>query len=383
MRPLQGIRILDLSRLLPGPYATWVLASMGAEVLRVEAPGNGDYTRAMPPYVRGTSALFHVINRGKRSIVVDLKAEAGQAIVHKLVAEVDVVFEGFRPGVLERLGLGFDVLKAIKPDIVLCSLTGYGQTGPLAQAAGHDLNYQALAGTLWMAGLPGGRPPNPAFPTADLAASMTAISAILGALFQRERTGEGAHLDISMTESVGAMAAPFLGAWTADANPPGRGEPVLGGGIAQYRTYTCSDGKHLAVGALEPKFFGKFAVALGHPEWLSVPPFCGDHQAALHSEIEAVVITQARDHWAALLEPLDCCISPVLDPGEALDRGHFEARGLLGQADAARWVETPLGEEITDPAPSAGEHTVEVLEELGFSSVEIDGLLQSGTVEKA
>ena len=384
MLPLQGVRVLDLSRLLPGPYASWLLASMGAEVLRVEGPTSPDYTRGMPPVVDGLSAFFRVLNRGKRSIVVDMKQDAGRAIVLDLVERSDVLLEQFRPGVLDRLGLTQQALTARRPDLIVCSITGYGQTGPRAQEAGHDLNYEALSGLLWMSGHAGGRPPNPAIPHADLAGSVHAVLGILGALLQRQRTGEGGRIDVSMTESIGAMAAPFLAGWSVGRDKAaGRGDDMLTGALAQYRTYACSDGEHLAVGALEPKFFARFATALGHPEWSQVSPFPGPHQPPLIAQVEAVLATRPLEHWTQLLEGIDCCVTPVLHPTEAMKEPVFSERDCVGVAGDSSWIETPLGPETDGDAPHAGQHTRDVLTELGLSEQSIEALVAARVVEIA
>jgi len=383
---LSGIRILDLTRLLPGPYASWMLASMGAEVVKVEGPSPGDYSRAMPPMLGRHSAMFEVLNRGKRSVAIDLKKPDGRDLLLRLVPRFDVVFEQFRPGVMERLGLGFDALKAARADVILCRLSGYGQTGPLAGAAGHDMNYQSYAGTLWLGGLAGGSPPVPALPTADLTGAMNAVTSITAALFRRERGGGAACLDISMTDSVAALAAPFVSAWRGlGEHAWQRGGALLGGGIAQYQVYECSDGGHLAVGALEPKFFGKFAALCGHPEWAQIPPLPGPWQADLKRQVAAVIATKSRDEWAELVAPLDCCVTPVLDPAEAMATGLFEARGTFASSDGgdhpAAWVDHPLGASPTEPSPGHGEQTDEILaEELGLGGEELADLRTSGVV---
>jgi len=352
---------------------------MGAEVLKVEDPGMGDYARAAPPYIGPVSAFFHVINRGKRSIVIDLKKDEGRDLLLQLVRDVDLVFEQFRPGVMSRLGLSYEALRTARPDIILCSLTGYGQEGPLAKTAGHDINYQALAGTLWLGGLAGQRPPVPAIPSADLCGALHAVSAIMGALLHRERTGEGAWIDLAMTDSIAALAAPLVAAWTQDGEAaPGRGEGVLNGGIAQYDTYETRDGRYLAVGALEPKFFALFAATAGHPEWLQAPPISGPHQEGLKDAIRKVVAEKTRDEWETLLEGVDCCVSPVLDPAEATDHPHFAARSLVRTAGPDRgpghWVDSPLGPEVESASPTQGEHTDEVLLECGLSGEDVAGL---------
>jgi alpha-methylacyl-CoA racemase len=383
---LRGVRILDLTRLLPGPYATWLLASMGAEVLRIEAPSPGDYSRFTPPMLGGASAMFHVINRGKRSLAIDLKQPRGRELLLRLVPSFDVVIEQFRPGVLDRLGLGYETLKQAREDVILCSLSGYGQDGPMSSAAGHDLNFQALAGTLWMAGAKDGPPPLPALPTADLVGAGNAALAIVGALLRRDRAGGGAWLDISLADSCAAVAAPFVAAWTG-LGPDAwqRGGALLGGGIAQYQVYETKDGRHLAVGSIEPKFFRAFAEVAGHPEWRSPSLFPGPQQRSLIDAIAAAVAERTLEWWVEALEGVDCCVSPVLDPGEAMERPVWRARSIHGESDAgahpAGWVEQPVGPPVEGLPPGHGEHTDAVLAELGLGVEEIAALRADGVVE--
>ena len=386
---LEGIRILDLSRLLPGPYATWLLAAMGADVLRVESPGLGDYARWMPPMLGPVSAMFHVINRGKRSILVDLKQDAGRQLVLQLAAESDVVFEQFRPGVLDRLGIGYEALKAVNEDVILCSLTGYGQTGPLAPAAGHDMNYQALAGVLWMQGTRGAGPALSTPPMADLVGAQTAVTAVVGAILRRERTGEGAWLDVSMTDAVAGFAAPFVAANNAQIAAqepvPERGDGLLAGGLAQYNVYACKDDGWLAVGALEPKFFARFAAVCGHPEWMQHPALPGPHQAGLGAEVAAAVASRTRDEWMTALQGVDCCVTPILRPEESPLQAQLQARGLVRQGppglESVGWADTPLGPPLDGDPPGVGEHTDQVLAELGLDDAAIAALRSAGVVQ--
>jgi alpha-methylacyl-CoA racemase len=375
---LEGVRILDLTRLLPGPFASWLLLSMGADVIKVEDTGPGDYARYMPPMIGASSAMHHVVNRGKRSIAVDLKTEEGRQIVLELAASADVVFEQFRPGVIDRLGIGYDALRAVKSDVILCSLTGYGQTGPLAPAAGHDMNYQALVGALYLQGEAGRKANMTAVPMADLAGSWASVTAILGALLRRAATGEGAHLDIAMSDAVGVMAAPFTSGWTVD--PYERGTSLLTGGLACYDTFPTSDGRTLAVGALEPKFFARFAEIVGHPEWSGASLSPGPAQTELHAQVAAVVAERTLEQWLDALGDADCCVTPVLTPQEAGDHPHIAFRGLRGHSEGATWVESPFGPAPTAPAPTQGQHTDAVLTEIGRSAEAIGSLRASGVV---
>ncbi len=358
---------------------------MGAEIVKVEDPTLGDYARVMPPMLGPVSAMFHVVNRGKRSIVIDLKKPEGRELLLRMVPDFDVVFEQFRPGVMDRLGLGYEALRAARSDVILCSLSGYGQQGEMAAAAGHDLNYQALSGLLWLGGNRGGPPPLPTIPTADLCGAMNAVTAIAGALLARARDGLGEHLDISMTDSAAALAAPFIAAWTVEGPEAwAPGEALLGGGIAQYGVYRTRDGRHLAVGALEPKFFARFAELAGQPEWLRGAPLPGSHQEALREDVARVVEEKTLAEWQELLLGSDCCVSAVLDPGEAMEQPLFSGRGRLGSSERGEhpssWVEHPLGVTCAGDAPLAGEHTDEVLAELGLDAAAIAGLRDRGVV---
>lgn len=383
---LRGVRVLDLSRLLPGPFATWLLACMGAEVVRVESPSPGDYSRMAPPVLGDASAMFHVLNRGKRSIAIDLKQPRGRDLLLRLVPSFDVVVEQFRPGVMRRLGLGWEELRAARPDLVLCSVSGYGQDGPLALAAGHDINFQAISGTLWMGGRAGEGPPVPALPTADLFGAFSGALAITGALYRRDRDGTGAWLDVSLAEAGAAAAAPLVAAWTG-LGPAAwdRGGAMLGGGLAQYAVYETKDGRHLALGAIEPKFFEEFARVAGHPEWRQPPMSPGPEHDVLRQEIAAVVGERTLAEWTEALAGADCCATPVLDPGEAAAHPLWRERGILGEhvdaGQTARWVEAPLGPATGGRPPGHGEHTDEILDGLGLSKAEVEELRAAGVVE--
>lgn len=384
-QPLAGIRILDLTRLLPGPWATWLLGAMGAEVIRLEPPGLGDYSRFIGAPIGDVSAMFHVINRGKRSVALDLKRPEGQAAALRLVAQSDVVIEQFRPGVMARLGMDYAALKAVREDIILCSLTGYGQTGPLAPAAGHDLNYQALSGLLWLGGESGTVPPVPAIPFGDMYGAQSVVTNVIAALFQRERGGGGQHLDVSMAGCMATAGAPMLAAYTASGEAaPGRGGDVLSGGIAQYAVYATACGGFLAVAALEPKFFALFADRVGRPEWKQESPLPGPHQPGLKQAIADLLRTKTRDQWVELLANDDCCVSPVLDPSASAAHPHWAAQGLAAAVPTdqgiAGWVEPGFGKTPEGPPPALGQHSDDVLAEVGYSDSEIEGLRAAGVL---
>ncbi len=371
--PLQGIRILDLTRLLPGPYCSWVLGALGAEVLRVEDPRGGDYLRLAPPPLGRHGAPFVQLNRGKRSIVVDLRQEDGVAVLRRLAGVHDVLLEGNRPGTLDRLGVGPDTLRAEHPALIVCSLSGYGQTGPRASRAGHDLSYEALGGTLWLNREADGPPVLPPVPMADLGGALQGALGVFAALVPRSRTGEGCHVDVSLAEAAAAMTAPMV-AIGGFADDGGRGRGVLDGGVACYGVYRTADGGYLAIAALEPKFWTRLCDALEHPEWAAVPPIPGPQQEEVRAGLTRVVATRTRDEWVRVLGDLDVCVEPVLSPAEVVEDEHLRTRGRVEGSGAARWCGPVLGRSPAGEAPDAGEHTDAVLRELGYSDAEVADL---------
>jgi len=385
MQPLAGIRILDLTRLLPGPFATLVLADLGAQVDKVEDSGAGDYTRLGVPQVAGMSAAFHGLNRGKRSAVVDLKNPGGPAVLERLARHYDVLFEQFRPGVLDRLGVGHAALRAANERLIVCALTGYGQDGPLRDRAGHDLNYMARAGLLGIQGPDDAPPQIPAFQLADVSGGLWCVVGILAALRERERTGKGTVLDISMLESVIPFATITLSSLFAGGGEPRRGAEILTGGIAPYQTYLTKDGEFMALGALEPKFFMSFCAAAGiEADAMLVVP--GPHQVELKRRFVEVFASRTRSEWEAFAKQHDVCLEPVLRPGELRADPQLSARGaffevLTGEGAVGQY-RTPVTPRDLDarPAPRQGEHTDEVLREAGFGDAEIAELRASGAI---
>jgi crotonobetainyl-CoA:carnitine CoA-transferase CaiB-like acyl-CoA transferase len=386
MRPLQGTRVLDLSRLIPGPFATLVLADLGATVDKIEDTGGGDYLRHMPPHVAGESVGFQLLNRGKRSAVLDLKKPEGREAMKRLVASYDVLFDQFRPGVLARLGLGHDELRAHNPKLVICALTGYGQTGELALRAGHDIDYLSRAGVLGAQGPAGGAPQVPGFQMADISGGMWCVIAILAALAERARTGQGAVLDIAMTDGVLGFASMAVGAALLGQEVK-RGDEILTGGIAPYNTYLAKDGHPIALGALEPKFWTAFCVNAGlEPDMTALFP--GPHQAAIKEKLAAVFASKTRDEWAQFGAQHDCCVEPVLAPAEAPRDPHLRSRDLFFELATPRGpvpqFRTPVtpGDGAFAPPPRMGEHTRAVLRDAGFTDAEIDALVQAGAARE-
>lgn len=391
MLPLAGVRVLDLSRLLPGPYATLVLADLGAEVVKLEDPRGGDYLRHLPPLAGDASGAFQVLNRNKRSLALDLKAPGGAAALLRLARAFDVLVESFRPGVLERLGAGHAALRAANPRLVLCAITGYGQEGPYRDLAGHDLNYAAIAGALALNGPP--EAPLPfGVPPADVAGgAWVAVAGILAALHRRAATGEGGLVDVAMTDGVlGMMALPLGIAWARGA-PLRRGAELLDGGAACYRTYRTRDGRFVALGALEPHFFARFCAAVGRPDLAERQLEDGGRGPV--EELTALFAGRTREEWTRLGRDEDVCLTPVLEGDEPRGDPQLRARGAFGE------VERPGGEgtfpALASPvrldgarapfraAPRLGADTERVLAEAGFTLGEIAELRAGGVVGPA
>lgn len=359
-RPLAGVRVLDLSRLLPGPFATMVLGDLGAQVDKLEDPRGGDYLRFMPPREgKALNSVFELLNRGKRSAVLDLKTDAGREAFLALITHYDVLVESFRPGVLERLGLGNEALWAVNPRLVVCAISGYGATGPLAQRAGHDLNYLARAGVLGLTGPNDGPPQVPGVQVADIGGALYSVIGILAALRARDATGRGSAVDIAMCEAAASFATFGLAVHAGGLSEP-RGRGVLSGGIAPYGTYATKDGRHVALAALEPKFWSAFCEGVGiqgRPDAL-VP---GAHQAKWTAELESLFASRTFAEWREFADRVDCCLEPVLLPEELESDPQHVARGLF--AGGALRMRTPAGPATEGAAPTQGQHTDEILSE--------------------
>ena len=378
--PLSGIRVLDLTRLLPGPVATLHLADLGAEVIKVEDTGAGDPARHLGPMRGSTSWFFEALNRDKRSLCLDLKHPDGVAVLLDLCRGADVLVEGFRPGVMARLGAGYEAVRALNPRIVYASITGYGQTGPLRERAGHDINYIGHAGVLDQNGPAGGPPVVPNFQIGDLlGGALTAVIGILAALMQARSTGRGRHVDVAMTDAVLAHSVlPLVSVLAAGRAEP-RGAGLLSGGVPCYGVYPTRDGRYLAVGALEVKFWRTLCAALGRPDLVPLQLARGEDGARARREIEAVFLGRSQREWTELFDPLDCCVSPVLTPEESLASEQARARGLGWRGGEAPRVGLPLG--LTDPAadpprpaPAAGADTDAILREAGYGAERIAAL---------
>lgn len=381
-RPLEGVRVLDLTRLLPGPFATLVFADLGAQVDKVEDPHGGDYLRHMPPQLGDQNAAFLALNRGKRSMVLDLKNPAGRAALEKMLPRYDVLIEQFRPGVLDRLGLGHAELRKKFPRLVIAAITGYGQTGPLAHRAGHDLNYLARSGILGLTGPSGAPPQPPGFQLADVGGGMWAVIGVLAALRARDATGEGAVIDIAMHEATIPFAMVQLGTLFGTGTAARGGEPLTGG-IGPYATYATKDGRYVSIGALEPKFWKSFCEGVGLEFDMSAM-MPGPHQAALSTKLVEIFRSKTRDEWTAFNAERDCCIEPVLEPHELEGDPQLRAREVFVTQET-RWgkstqVRLPVGAPASAPAPAMGEHGRDILREAGFVDADIDALAATGAL---
>ena len=377
--PLDGVRVLDLTRLLPGGLCTMMLADLGADVVKIEDPNGGDYARWMPPLVDGQSVFFRINNRRKRSLILDLKQPDGVAVLKRLAAQADVLVEGFRPDVMARLGCDYAVLAALNPRLVYGSLSGWGADGPYALRGGHDLNYEAVAGLIGAMGTP--QPPGGQ--AADMGGAYAAIAGILAALLQRERTGRGQFVDVSLFEAALPLV---MYSWVeAVTTGTGGGTGGLTGGAACYQVYPAQDGRSVALAALEPKFWANFCAAVERPDLLS-DYLLPERQPYLKAELAEIFALKTAAEWAALLTPADCCFSLVNPPNAVHTDPQVQARGLLGiGADGAPWMRSPLRFGVDAPlgsVPGYGQHTREVLREAGFTADEIAVLEQQGVTRQ-
>jgi crotonobetainyl-CoA:carnitine CoA-transferase CaiB-like acyl-CoA transferase len=378
--PLTGIRVLDLTRLLPGPFCTLLLADMGADVIKVEEPGSGDYMRWTPPLVDGQSVIFNAVNRNKRSITLNLKSDAGRDLLLRLVETSDVLVEGNRPGVMDRLRLGWDVIHARNPRLVMCSITGYGQDGPFALRAGHDLNYMAIAGALGLNGERNGPPVPLSVQVADIGGgSLFPAVAMLGALLEVQRGGEGRWIDTSMTDGAMSFLATALAAQSA-GEKMNRGDHRLSGRYPCYRVYECKGGGFYSVGALEPKFWSSLCAAMDRPDLIELHL---STDLAAQRKVEEVFASRTREEWEAKLAGLDVCCEPVLSLDEVASHPQVVARRLIenhGGGVEVRPV-VPLGKDYRrrNP-PRLGEHTREVLSEVGVDAAQLETLAGQGVV---
>lgn len=388
---LDGLRVLDLTRLLPGAFATQILADMGADVLKIEQPGTGDYNRSFVPLAKEESGSFLLLNRNKRSLTLNLKSEDGKEVLRRLVRDADILIEGFRPGVMDRLGLSYDTLRQINPGLIYCAISGYGQTGPWKLRPGHDLNYLAEAGALQLFGKAGEGPIVPGLSIADVGGgSLMATTGILAALWSRSRTGKGQFVDISMHDGAISWLA-LHGAETlfAGIEPKGGERPFIGQ-AACYNVYECADGRHVALGIIEEHFWERFCKLLGLSALIDRQWPEGAEAEAQKAILQEIFITKTRDQWVEELTPIDIPFGPVLGIAEALATDHARTREMAMEIDhpvegriaqlgfPIKLSETPCTLRMTPPL--LGEHTQEVLTALGYDADQIAALKQAEAI---
>jgi crotonobetainyl-CoA:carnitine CoA-transferase CaiB-like acyl-CoA transferase len=383
---LDGYRVLDLSRLLPGPYCSMMLADLGADVIKIEEI-KGDPTRTSPPRLDGKSYSFEQVNRNKKSIALNLKSPEGRNVFLRLAAKADVILEQFRPGVVARLGVDYETISATSPQIVYCSLTGFGQNGPHRDRSGHDLNYLALSGVLGLTTDQNGRPVIPGVQVADLAGGMIAAFGILAALVARRSTGRGQYVDVGMYDVMMAMlpvpAAHHLGGIEIGVG----GKYVLSGAYPFYNVYETADGQFMTLGALEPKFWAGFCRRIGREDLIPRQFEEGADREALFAEMKQIFKSHTREEWIEMMRDADACCEPVLSLEEAFSHPQARARAMvqIGAGPdsvfkqlgfAAKLSETPA--RLSSPAPALGQHTDEILSELGLSRAEREAVYESG-----
>lgn len=388
---LDGIKILDLSRLLPGPYGTMLLADLGADVIKIEDPDAGDYARFQEPMVEGQGALFTMVNRNKRSVQLDLKKEKGRKTFLKLAGEADVIFEQFRPGVVEKLGVDYESVKEVNPEIIYCSLSGYGQDGPYKERVGHDLNYISLGGLLDMTRSKEGEPAIPGVPISDMMGGLMAAFSILNALLDRELNDtEGEYIDVSMMEAMMSLTSGPLSWIPLIQNEiPEAGKTLLTGKYPCYDYYETKDGKYITLAALEPKFWKRFCEIIDRGDLIEKQYPKGDEEKEVREVLEEKFKSKTRDEWEEILGEEEVMFAPVKNLKEAYQDEHVKERGFLGTLKIGEKEIKQLGfpaksskgiEEFRSGPPEKGEHTKEVLQEAGLTEEEIENLKENEIV---
>ncbi len=390
--PLAGLRVLDLTRLLPGPVATMHLADLGAEVIKIEDTGAGDYARTMGPDGPGQSSadksgdslFFRMVNRNKKSLRLDLKQAAGVEVFMRLARKADMIFESFRPGVVNKLGIGYEAVRAINPRIVYCAITGYGQSGPWAERAGHDINFLATSGLLDQIGnhdgMTSGAPAIPNLQIGDLlGGALTPLLGVLAAVIGAKATGQGSHVDVAMTDAVLAHTIFPLVTTLAHGRPASRGADLLTGGVPCYGVYRTADERYLAVGALEPKFWQALCAVIKRPDLTPFGLATGEEGRRAKAELASVIAGQPFAHWEAVFAAADCCVTPILRLDEAMAHPQVVAREMVVEVGGTAQYAPPFKLSAwpwakPSPAPASGADSESVLAAAGFVETEIASL---------
>ena len=385
---LEGIKILDLTRLLPGPYCSMLLADLGAEVLKIEEPSQGDTMRLREPFLKKESMQYLILNRNKRSLTLNLKIPKAKEIFYKLVATNDVILESFRPGVVQRLGIGYESVKKINPRIVYCSITGYGQDGPYRDVPGHDINYLGISGILSMTGEKDGPPIVPGLPIADVGGGLFAAFAILAGIMARDRTGRGQYIDMSMLDGLVSFLTLYAANYFGTGKPPLRGEFRQSGIYPFYNIYKTKDGKYLTLGCSEPHLWANLCKALEREDLIEYQFDEGEKREEAFQFLRKTFRTRPRDEWIEILRKADVCVAPVNDLSEVFADPHVLYRNMLKEVEHPiegrikqlgfpwKFSDTPC--QIKTPPPALGEQTEEVLRNLGYSKDDINSFRKDG-----
>ena len=388
--PLEGIKVLDLSRLAPGPYCTMILGDLGADILKVEGPREGRLATVMA--IEERAIAYNALERNKRSIVLNLKLEPARKIFYQLAEKADVIVEGFRPGVVKRLGVDYDTIKEINPRLIYCSLTGYGQDGPYSNLVGHDVNYISIGGALGIMGIPGGAPTIPSNIVADFAGGGTnAAVGILAALIARDKTGKGQYVDIGMADGVVSLMSMPLSRYFETDEVPARGNELLTGGEPFYSVYEAKDGKYVSIGCLEPWFYENLCRALGREDFISHQAAVGEKKDEIFSAFREIFRTKTRDEWFDYLSQWDICVGKVYTLDELSNDPQLIHRKMILELDhpelgkvkqpgiSLKLSQTPGS--IRSFGPAMGQHTEEVMLDLGYSKERIEELRKEGTIQ--
>ncbi|MEA1959867.1 MAG: CoA transferase [Bacillota bacterium] len=386
--PLAGIRVLDLSRFFAGPFCTQILADYGAEVIKVEDPVMGDPGRWVPPIIEGQSALFFTVNRNKKSVTIDMRKDEGKELFKQLVQQSDVVIDAFRPGVMEKLGLGYGELSSVNQGIIYCALNGYGSSGPLKESPGHDINFLSLAGVNLLTASRSGVPALSSAQIAGGSGALNAVIAILMALFSRQQTGKGQFCDVSMVDSSLSLLSYAMGDWAGSGQFPSPGGERLTGGNACYNIYETKDGKYISIGAVEEKFWVKFCEGIGRKEFIA-SQWADDQQMKMIEEIEQITKQRTRQEWEDVFAGQEICFAPVLTLDEIGSHPHIQERGTVFATEqagiklplvgpAARLSKTPAQVDCT--FSSLGEHNKELLDMLGYTEQDREKLKKIGVI---
>jgi len=391
VRTLNGVRVLDLSRLLPGDYCTMILGDVGAEVIKIEEPGLGDYIRWVPPLINGQSVSHLMLNRNKKSMKLNLKTEKGREVFFKLVEKSDVVIECFRPGVVKRLGIDYESVSKVNPRIVYCSMSGYGQSGPYRDMPGHDVNYIGYGGILGITGPSGGAPVIPGVQIADLTTGLMAATAILAALLARERMGSGQYVDVSFLDVVTSLIVLPAAFYIGEGRSPKRGEWLLNGGFPCYNIYETKDGNYITIGCLEEEFWANLCRSLGIMDFVKYQYTTDDAKLKeMFQAIRKIFKTRTLNEWIKLLSKEDVPCGPVYDLGGVFKDPQILHRKMIVEVEypgvgkvkqlstPMKFSETPC--EIRSPPPSFGEHTDEILKWLGYAEGEILNMREKGAI---